>query len=282
MAAPAAEHGERQPCPLGVCDGSGWILGPEDVARPCECRARMVAQARLRGVASVIPPKYRGVSFDRPPVTEMDAERGQARCATTASDLDENLDARPRPVALSAAPAPARRRWRCWSRRTALEAGPLGRDLLAAEAARPGSAAPTTPRPASSPTRSSSSGWPPSTCSTSTTSAPRSSTEWVLEQLYALVNERYERQRSMVVTTNLEDDELEEQIGTRAVSRLVEICGDPRAALRRGPAHAGLRGRRELARRGRRLGARPPRPLARPAGAGPEPLIIPWSCLESS
>ena len=27
-----------QVCPLGVCDGSGWILGPEDVARPCECR----------------------------------------------------------------------------------------------------------------------------------------------------------------------------------------------------------------------------------------------------
>ena len=26
-------------CPFGVCDGSGWILGPEDVARECECRA---------------------------------------------------------------------------------------------------------------------------------------------------------------------------------------------------------------------------------------------------
>lgn len=51
-----------QVCPLGVCDGSGWILGPEDVARPCECRERIVARARLAGVASVIPAKYRGVS----------------------------------------------------------------------------------------------------------------------------------------------------------------------------------------------------------------------------
>ena len=49
----------------------------------------------------------------------------------------------------------------------------------------------------------------------------------MLEQLYALVNERYEAQRSMLVTTNLDQQELEEQIGPRTVSRLVEICGDP-------------------------------------------------------
>ena len=50
-------------------------------------------------------------------------------------------------------------------------------------------------------------------------------TEWVLEQLYALVNERYEAQRALVVTTNLEEHELEDQIGERVVSRLVEMCG---------------------------------------------------------
>src|SRR4029450_3362957 len=52
-------------------------------------------------------------------------------------------------------------------------------------------------------------------------------TEWVLAQRYPLVNERYEAQRSLVVTTNLEEHELEEQIGARVVSRLVEMCGDP-------------------------------------------------------
>jgi DNA replication protein DnaC len=51
--------------------------------------------------------------------------------------------------------------------------------------------------------------------------------DWVLEQLYAIVDERYEAQRSMVVTTNLDQAALEEQIGPRTVSRLVEICGDP-------------------------------------------------------
>jgi DNA replication protein DnaC len=49
----------------------------------------------------------------------------------------------------------------------------------------------------------------------------------VLEQLYALVNERYEARRSIVVTTNLDQARLEDQIGPRTVSRLVEICGDP-------------------------------------------------------
>ena len=31
----------------------------------------------------------------------------------------------------------------------------------------------------------------------------------------------------MVVTTNLRVEDLEQQIGQRTVSRLVEICGDP-------------------------------------------------------
>jgi DNA replication protein DnaC len=51
--------------------------------------------------------------------------------------------------------------------------------------------------------------------------------DWVLEQLYAIVDERYESERAMVVTTNLDEAALEEQIGPRTVSRLVEICGDP-------------------------------------------------------
>ena len=49
--------------------------------------------------------------------------------------------------------------------------------------------------------------------------------DWVLEQLYAIVNQRYEDQRSIVITTNLMNrDELAEQIGERTVSRLEEIC----------------------------------------------------------
>ncbi len=38
-------------------------------------------------------------------------------------------------------------------------------------------------------------------------------TEWVLEQLYSIVNERWQDERSIVVTTNLDLDELREQVG---------------------------------------------------------------------
>src|SRR5262245_22857372 len=51
----------------------------------------MVAQARLRGIDSVIPPKYRGVSFERPPVTQMDAfvvKRVPDFCEALADNLD--------------------------------------------------------------------------------------------------------------------------------------------------------------------------------------------------
>jgi DNA replication protein DnaC len=53
------------------------------------------------------------------------------------------------------------------------------------------------------------------------------SSAWVLEQLYTIVNTRYEDGRSMLLTTNLDRKELEDQIGPRTVSRIYEICGDP-------------------------------------------------------
>jgi DNA replication protein DnaC len=47
----------------------------------------------------------------------------------------------------------------------------------------------------------------------------------VLEQLYAIVNGRYEDERAIVITTNIADrNELCEQITARTVSRLTEMC----------------------------------------------------------
>ena len=66
-------------------------------------------------------------------------------------------------------------------------------------------------------------------------------TDWVVEQLYAVINERYENRRSVLVTSNASDDiikgerELGEQIGRRTVSRLIEMCGDPLPLF--GPDH---------------------------------------------
>jgi DNA replication protein DnaC len=211
-------------CPYAACDGSGWILGPEDVARPCECRERRVTRARSRGVASVIPAKYRGVSFDRPPITDLEPTVvGVVR--EYVDDLASQLDSgrglwlmgdvgtgktslamlvskaaleHGRSVAIYSLPrllARIRRTYDAdigeqsylefFERLTAVDL--LHLDDLGAE----------------------------------------KRTDWVLEQLYSLIDERYESQRAIVVTTNLDQARLEEQIGARTVSRLVEICGDP-------------------------------------------------------
>ena len=82
--------------------------------------------------------------------------------------------------------------------------------------------------------------------------------DWVLEQLYALVNERYEAQRSVLITTNLPHEELEEQIGS--TNRL-----PAESDLRRGGP---VRGRPSL-REGRLAPFAAPRwPPPDPAGAG--------------
>ncbi len=62
-------------------------------------------------------------------------------------------------------------------------------------------------------------------------------TEWVLEQLYLIVNARYEERRSIVFTSDIDSDEdgplqpdprkLSKHIGERTFSRLMEMCGDP-------------------------------------------------------
>jgi DNA replication protein DnaC len=225
----ADARGESEPsCPLGVCDGSGWILGPEDVARPCECRERRMARRRARGVASAIPRKYRGVSLDRPPIADMGRDPRQAPVYKAVKAYVEGIDDRldegeglwlmgdvgtgkttlamlvskaaveaGRTVAIYSLPRLLSRIRRTYDADAGeqsyqefferlTEVDLLHIDDLGAE----------------------------------------KRSEWVLEQLYSIVNERYETQRSVVVTTNLSQEELEEQIGRRTVSRLIEICGE--------------------------------------------------------
>jgi len=230
-----SEPFREQACPLGVCDGSGWILGPEDVARECECRAARLKRGRVRGIASAIPPRYRGVSFDRPPVSDMEREMTCRHVVSAvrgfADDVDANLDK-------------GRGLWLMGNTGT-------GKTTLAMLIAKQALAAGHTAAVYFTPKLL--------TQIRQTYQATDSEdaydaffkrltsvdllylddlgserhTDWVVEQLYALVNERYENQRSVLVTSNARSDvasglrELEDQIGPRTVSRLVEICGDP-------------------------------------------------------
>ena len=230
-----SEPFREQACPLGVCDGSGWILGPEDVARPCECRAQRLRRGRGRGVASAIPARYRGVSFDRPPVSDMARDMGSRHVVQTARDFIDNLDRNL---------AEGRGVW--FMGNTGTGKTTLGM-LIASAALAAGKSVAIyfTPKLLTRIRETYQEAANENAYSRffeQLTSVDllyiddlgsERHTDWVVEQLYAIVNERYESQRSMLVTSNADGDvdkgqrQLEEQIGRRTVSRLIEICGDP-------------------------------------------------------
>jgi DNA replication protein DnaC len=216
-------------CPLGVCDGSGWILGPEDVARPCECRAPRLARRRARGVASAIPKRFQGVSFDRPPVSDMARSKGSAEVVKAVraftESIDEHLDAG-RGLWLMGDVGTGKTTLAMIVSKAAVEAGRTvavySLPRLLARIRRTYDAEAGEDSYLEFFRRLTS----VDLLHIDDLGAEKSS-DWVLEQLYAMVDERYEAERSMVVTTNLDQASLEEQIGPRTVSRLVEICGDP-------------------------------------------------------
>jgi DNA replication protein DnaC len=50
------------------------------------------------------------------------------------------------------------------------------------------------------------------------------SSEFVLDRFYLIINERYEGCKPVIVTTNLNEIEMEDRLGKRIVSRLYEMC----------------------------------------------------------
>jgi DNA replication protein DnaC len=219
-------------CPDGRCDGSGFLF--DEVARrarPCTCRPARIARKRAAALKGRIPKRYREVSFDREPLisieranpavvrevrqyvraieAQLDAGRGlwftgdvgtgKTTLAYLVSKAAMEAD---RTVAIYSLP-----RLLGMLRDTYDEGAPYSLnelierlsavDLLHIDDV---GAEQTSP--------------------------------WVLEQLYAIVNTRYEDGKAIMVTTNLitpeGDAPLVEQIGKRTVSRLYEICGDPK------------------------------------------------------
>lgn len=51
--------------------------------------------------------------------------------------------------------------------------------------------------------------------------------DWVLEQLFIVVNKRYKTSRGVLVTSDVSPEQLSKQIGWRTVRRLLDICGEP-------------------------------------------------------
>jgi DNA replication protein DnaC len=209
-------------CTLGICDGSGFVVEEEtNTAYACRCRPQLVARAKARSLSAVIPKLYRDVGFERPPVT--DIEPGVVTAVRRFADsIDERLDA-------------GRGLWFM---------GPVGTGkttlamLVSKAAIKTGRSVAiySLPRLLNE--------------IRETHTLKRShldlidrltavdllhiddvgaerTTDWVLEELYSIVNARYEDARSIVITTNILDRAaLCEQITERTVSRLTEMCDE--------------------------------------------------------
>jgi DNA replication protein DnaC len=215
---PGSRNGER--CPYGLCDGSGFVYDTEtNTAFDCRCRPQRVARAKARSLSAVIPRRYRDVSFDRPPVTDI-APSIVAATRRFADRIDEHLDAG-RGLWLMGPVGTGKTTLAMLVAKAALGAGRSVaiyslprllneiRDIHRADRSHVDLLDRLTAV---------------DLLHVDDVGAERT-TDWVLEELYSIVNARYEDQRSMLITTNIEDrSALCEQITERTVSRLTEMC----------------------------------------------------------
>jgi len=213
---------ENAPCPYGLCDASGFVVDEAtNTARDCRCRPQRLSRARARSLEAVIPRRYSGASFDRSPVIDM-PEPVVADVRRYVRHIEERLD-EGRGLWLVGDVGTGKTTLAMLASRAALDAG---RTV----------AIYSLPRLLNVIRRAIDSEAGMLDYLDRLTAVDllhiddlgaEKTTEWVLEQLYSIVNARYEAQRAIVATTNLMPDELAEQIGARTVSRLVEMCGDP-------------------------------------------------------
>jgi DNA replication protein DnaC len=269
-------------CPFGECDGSTWLVDEAtNEARPCRCREQQQRRAASGGIGSGIGRRFREVSFEREPIVSLDPVVLR-RVRAFVRSIDSHLEA-------------GQGLW---------FDGPVGTGktslaVLVAKAARDaGRSFAVYPVPLllaeikRTFDRDSGDNYLAffrRLCSVDLLVlddlGAEKQTEWVLEQLYSIVNERWQDRRAIVVTTNIPDADpdaparmlqasarelreattrvdgrdleelrtivdrvervasrvaeldvdgnydpilrLRRQIGSRTVSRLVEICDDP-------------------------------------------------------
>jgi DNA replication protein DnaC len=208
-------------CAFDLCDGDGFLYDAEtNTAYPCRCRPQLIARRRASTLSAVIPRRYRDVSFERPPVTDIEP----AIVAATrrfAGTIDDQLDAG-RGLWFMGPPGTGKTTLAMLVSKAVLEAGRTA-------------AIYSLPRLLNEIRHTYETGGHNQLMDRlavvdllhiDDVGAERKN-DWVLEELYSIVNSRYEDRRSMVLTTNcLDREELCDQINARTVSRLTEMCDE--------------------------------------------------------
>jgi DNA replication protein DnaC len=222
--APVADIRTAGGCPEGRCDGSGFLYDEERRrAYPCSCRPQRLARRKAAAVAGRIPKRFRDVGFDREPIVSIERSNPAVVRAvrsyvdSIAAQLDEGRGLMFRgdvgtgktslAMLISRATMETERTVAIYSLPRLLS---MLRETYDDDS------------------EFSLSGLVDRLCAVDLLHVDdvgaEQSSSWVLEQLYTIINTRYEDGRAMVLTTNLEDDELRTQIGDRTVSRLDEMC----------------------------------------------------------
>ena len=211
--------GER--CPFDLCDGSGFLYDEDtNTAFDCRCRPQRVAQAKARSLSAVIPRRYRDVAFDRPPVTEIEPRPVVAEVRSFIDRIDEHLDAG-RGLWFMGPVGTGKTTLAMLVSKSALRAG---RSVAIYSLPRLLNEIRDTHRAERSHVNLLDRLTAVDLLHIDDVGAERT-TDWVLEELYSIVNSRYEDQRSVVITTNILDrEQLCGQITERTVSRLTEMC----------------------------------------------------------
>jgi DNA replication protein DnaC len=213
------------PCPYGLCEGAGFVLDDAtNVARPCKCRDQRIALAQSRSLHHEIPKKFRHVGFERAPVKDMDSMLVRA-VRSYCGRINENIDSGKglwfhgprgtgkttlamlisqhalrahRSVAIYTAPRLLAAIRNTYEDDSAQSYDQLMSRLRAVELLHIEDL------------------------------AVARTTDWVLEQFYTVVNDRYQDERAILFTADVDSPEnLAEHVGARTYSRLMEMCGDP-------------------------------------------------------
>ena len=237
MASDPAQHALPGSCPYGRCDGSGLIIDWDaNEAFRCRCWPERRQRRRARKLSRAIPRRFQNLSFDREPIPSIErAAPIQVRAVRQFCErIDEMLDtgqgmwflgppgtgkshlaylisqhalAAGRSVAIYTGPRLLDEIRRTYGEEDAGSTLDLIDRLTSVELLHIEDLAVARP------------------------------TDWVLEQLYNIINGRYENQRSIIFTCDLTGDEgddgeidparLARHITRRNFSRLMEMCGDP-------------------------------------------------------